>query len=83
MILGHRHPRLMGPLVSPAHESLWYPCACLQEANKLREGVNVVPRLVEGDPRDGLPLVCEQVGAVAVVVGSRGQGAVKRAFLGE
>jgi nucleotide-binding universal stress UspA family protein len=54
----------------------------VKEAKKLNEGVVVVPRLVEGDPRDSLPLVCEEVGAVALVVGSRGRGAVKRAFLG-
>jgi nucleotide-binding universal stress UspA family protein len=54
----------------------------LVEAKRIREDVTLQPHLIEGDPRDGLPRVCKQVGAVALVVGSRGQGALKRTFLG-
>lgn len=38
--------------------------------------------LIEGDARDTLPVYAEQHQAVALVVGSRGKGAVSRALLG-
>jgi hypothetical protein len=38
--------------------------------------------LVTGDPRDGLTSVAEREGAECIVVGSRGQGVVARALLG-
>jgi nucleotide-binding universal stress UspA family protein len=54
----------------------------LVEAKKIRNDVTLQPHLIEDDPRDGLPRVCKEVGAIALVVGSRGQGALKRTFLG-
>ncbi len=48
-----------------------------------RPGAEVHAHLVAGDPRDELPAFADKINAEAIVVGSRGFGAVKRALLGE
>jgi nucleotide-binding universal stress UspA family protein len=41
-----------------------------------------VPQVLEGDPGPVLCALAEEVGASAIVMGSRGRGGFKRAFLG-
>ncbi|KAJ3673240.1 hypothetical protein LUZ60_006614 [Juncus effusus] len=46
------------------------------------KGVNATTAIVEGEPKDALCDAAEQVHADLLVVGSRGLGMLKRAFLG-
>jgi len=39
-------------------------------------------RVIEGDPGPALCRLAEDVGASALIIGSRGRGGIKRAFLG-
>ena len=55
--------------------------ACL-EAKKLKENVHYKSVLIAGDPRDEIIAYAEKEEASAIVVGNRGRGAIKRAFLG-
>ncbi|EGD73308.1 hypothetical protein PTSG_05024 [Salpingoeca rosetta] len=52
------------------------------EAKKLKADVHYKSVLIAGDPRDEIIAYGEKEGAVAIVVGNRGRGALKRAFLG-
>jgi nucleotide-binding universal stress UspA family protein len=52
----------------------------LRERGSLPDGVEVL--VVEGEPGPALCKVAQEVGAAAIVVGSRGRGGIKRAFLG-
>ncbi|XP_066341617.1 uncharacterized protein [Miscanthus floridulus] len=56
----------------------------LDRANRIcnRRGVSSEGVMVEGDPRDALCRAAQDMGARLLVVGSRGLGAIKRAFLG-
>jgi len=59
---------------------------CLEQAvNHLRQaraGLTVVPRLVEGYPKDVILCEAEQWGADLIVLGSHGYGPIRRFFLG-
>jgi len=52
----------------------------LRERGALPEGVEVF--VIEGEPGPALCTLAQEVGAAAIVVGSRGRGGLKRAFLG-
>jgi nucleotide-binding universal stress UspA family protein len=54
--------------------------SALRERGSLPDGVEVL--VVEGEPGPALCKVAQEVGAAAIVVGSRGRGGIKRAFLG-
>ncbi|KAG0549417.1 hypothetical protein BDA96_01G254200 [Sorghum bicolor] len=56
----------------------------LDRANQIchRRGVSAECVVVEGDPREALCRAAQDMGAGLLVVGSRGLGAIKRAFLG-
>jgi len=43
---------------------------------------NAETRMVEGDPGRTLCALAEEVGATSIVMGTRGRGGIKRAFLG-
>jgi nucleotide-binding universal stress UspA family protein len=51
-----------------------------QERGVVPDGVEVM--LVDGEPGPALCKLAQEVGAEAIVVGSRGRGGIKRAFLG-
>jgi nucleotide-binding universal stress UspA family protein len=54
-------------------------------ADRLRQLVphlNVVPRLLEGCPKDAIVAEAERCGADLIVVGSHGYGPIRRFFLG-
>jgi len=54
--------------------------SALRERGALPEGVEALA--LEGEPGPALCKLAQEVGAAATVVGSRGRGGVKRAFLG-
>jgi nucleotide-binding universal stress UspA family protein len=54
--------------------------AALQERGVLQDGVEQLT--IEGEPGPALCNLAQEQGAAAIVVGSRGRGGVKRAFLG-
>jgi nucleotide-binding universal stress UspA family protein len=54
--------------------------SALRERGALSDGVEAV--VIEGKPGPALCKLALEVGAVAIVVGSRGRGGLKRAFLG-
>eukprot|EP00043_Microstomoeca_roanoka_P007287 m.70190 g.70190 ORF g.70190 m.70190 type:complete len:151 (-) comp13765_c1_seq1:477-929(-) len=54
----------------------------MKEAKALNENVHYKSVLIAGDPRDEIIAYAEKEGAVAIIVGNRGRGAIKRAFLG-
>lgn len=54
--------------------------SALRERGDLPHGLEVL--VIDGEPGPALCRVAEEVGAAAIVVGSRGRGGMKRAFLG-
>ncbi len=54
--------------------------AALRKRGALPDGVEAM--VVEGEPGPALCELAQKVGASAIVVGSRGRGGIKRAFLG-
>jgi nucleotide-binding universal stress UspA family protein len=46
------------------------------------DAANVDMRVIEGDPGPALCRLAEDIGASALIMGSRGRGGLKRAFLG-
>eukprot|EP00052_Salpingoeca_macrocollata_P033617 m.8993 g.8993 ORF g.8993 m.8993 type:complete len:197 (+) comp5350_c0_seq1:383-973(+) len=54
----------------------------IAKAKEANADVKIEAHLVAGDPRDEIVLLGEKINAAAIVVGSRGHGAIKRAFLG-
>lgn len=52
----------------------------LRERGALPDDAEVL--VIEGEPGPALCTVAQEVGAAAIVVGSRGRGGMKRAFLG-
>lgn len=54
----------------------------VEQARAKRQDLHAKAILISGDPRDELVAYAEKEGAVAIIIGSRGRGALKRAFLG-
>ena len=74
--VSHRpHSTLLNPFTQVLEEYL-------EKAKSLREDVKCTAHLIAGDPRDELIAAATKWHASALVVGSRGRGAIKRALLG-